>query len=195
MIDDDALEMVVDLNSPDYQGPKSVKELKKEASDRVKALLASRESPTHDELTDDIFADLWGKALKKEEAARAKALEKEEAARAKALKKEEEAARFKAFKAKIEAMGKNTVDRINLLLASRQSPTPHDLSNPGFAYLWGKEVEKFQIKSRGRKRKHKMQRELHWRRSSNGKNTRRSRKRNGLHKGFCLIIRCSYTPV
>ncbi|KAL3786159.1 hypothetical protein ACHAWO_010571 [Cyclotella atomus] len=33
MIDDDALEMVVDLNSPDYQVPKSVKELKKEASD------------------------------------------------------------------------------------------------------------------------------------------------------------------
>ena len=35
MIDDDALEMVVvvDLNSPDYQVPKSVEELKKEASD------------------------------------------------------------------------------------------------------------------------------------------------------------------
>jgi hypothetical protein len=45
----------------------------------------------------------------------------------KALKKEEEAVRFKAKREKIEAMGKMAIDRVNLLLAPRESPTPDDI--------------------------------------------------------------------
>jgi hypothetical protein len=46
-------------------------------------------------------------------------------------------------------MGKMAIDRVNLLLAfaSRESPTPDDLSNPGFAYLWGKKKEEARFKA------------------------------------------------
>lgn len=72
MIDEPSFKMVGDFGSPDYQAPKNVKVLKKEAADRVSALLESGESPS-DDWSNSRIANLWHKALhrkaKKEEAA------------------------------------------------------------------------------------------------------------------------------
>jgi hypothetical protein len=123
--------MVGDFGSPDYQAPKNVKVLKKEAADRVSALLESGESPS-DDWSNSRIANLWHKALQRK-------AKKEEADHVKEFKKEAakaEAARVRTLKeAETDRAKKEAANRVSGLLASSGLPTPDDLCNAIFVYL------------------------------------------------------------
>jgi hypothetical protein len=125
MIEEPSFKMVADLSSPNYQPPKSPKELKKEAADRVKSLLASHELPTPDDFSNSIFAHLWNKALEKAEADRLKKAEadrlKKEASDRRALKKAEKEAADRLKKEAADRLKKEASDRRALKKAEKEA--------------------------------------------------------------------------